>query len=61
MVWACRIPDYVILKGTAVGSKCTGLMNDYTNLRRGIFHLSPYVMESKTVLDSEFHAVDFRF
>ena len=62
MVWACRSLDYLILKWTAVGSKRTGLLNDYTSSRRqGIFHLSPYVRESKTVLDSEFHALDFRF
>ena len=40
MVWACRSPDYVILKGTAVGSKCTGLMNDYTNLDEAYFTIA---------------------
>lgn len=41
MVWACRSPDYLILKGTVVCSKHTGLLNDasqdYTHVGKAYF------------------------
>ena len=41
MVWACSSPDYLILKGTAVGSKRTGLLNDYIHVDKAYFTYRP--------------------
>ena len=41
MVWACCSSDYLILEWTAIGSKRTGLLNDYTHVDKAYLTCRP--------------------